>query len=135
MAKPPLAASLTWAGKLTFNATSGSQQLTLDGDSAAGPSPMQALAFAIAGCMAMDIVEILRKGHHPARALDVAFAGDRAQEPPFRFTSVTLTFIVKGDVPGDAVRRAIALSHEKYCSVSNSLRGDIQFVTEFEVQP
>jgi putative redox protein len=134
MAKPPLAASLTWAGELTFNASSGTQRMTLDGNSTAGPSPMQALAFGVAGCMAMDIVEILRKGRHEVHALDVAFNGERAQEPPNRFTSITLTFLVKGNVPGDAVRRAIALSHEKYCSVSNSLRGDITFVTEFEVQ-
>jgi putative redox protein len=135
MAKAPLGASLTWAGKLTFQASTATQQLTLDGDGEAGPSPMQVLAFAIAGCMAMDIVEILRKGGHPARALDVSFQGDRAAEPPYRFTSITLAFLLKGEVPSDAVRRAIALSHEKYCSVSNSLRGDIQFVTEFEVQP
>lgn len=135
MAKPPLDASLTWSGELTFAATSGSQQITLDGDSKAGPSPVQALAFAIAGCMAMDVVEILRKGRHPARAMSVAFHGQRAQEHPHRFTHVTLVFTVQGDVPSDAVRRAIALSHEKYCSVSNTLRGDIEFVTEFEVQP
>jgi putative redox protein len=135
MAKPPLAASLTWTGELTFSASSGSQRIVLDGDSEAGPSPMQALAFAVAGCMAMDIVEILRKGRHVLEALDVKFDGDRAQEPPHRYTNITLTFVVKGNVPADAVRRAIALSHEKYCSVSNSLRGDITFVTEFEVQP
>lgn len=130
-----MAASLAWAGELTFNATSDTQHMTLDGNSAAGPSPMQALAFGIAGCMAMDVVEILRKGRHAVRALDVGFHGDRAPEPPHRFTSVNLTFTVSGEVPGDAVRRAIALSHEKYCSVSNSLRGDITFTTEFEVRP
>ena len=135
MAKPPLDASLTWTGELTFTAVSGSQRITLDGNSTAGTSPMQALAFAVAGCMAMDIVEILRKGRHAVNALDVAFHGERAQDHPHRLTAVTLTFTVRGDVPGDAVRRAIALSHEKYCSVSNSLRGDIEFVTEFEVQP
>lgn len=130
-----MAASLTWTGELTFTAASGSQQITLDGHSTAGPSPVQALAFGIAGCMAIDVVEILRKGRHQVDALDVSFHGERAQTPPHRFTSITLTFAVKGDVPGDAVRRAIALSHEKYCSVSNSLRGDIKFATEFEVTP
>lgn len=134
MAKPPLDASLTWAGELTFNASSGTQQLMLDADGVAGQSPMQALAFAVAGCMAMDVVAILRKGRHPVGSLDVAFHGERAQEPPQRFTSITLTFTVGGDVPADAVRRALALSHEKYCSVSNSLRGDIAFITEFEVR-
>jgi putative redox protein len=135
MAKPPTVASLTWNGELTFTASSGEQRLTLDGNSAAGPSPVQALAFAVAGCMAMDIVEILRKGRHPLVGLDVAFHGDRAPDHPHRLTNVKLTFIVRGDVPSDAVQRAIRLSHEKYCSVSNSLRGDITFLTEYEVQP
>lgn len=130
-----MAASLTWAGELTFTAASGSQELTLDGNSIAGASPMQALAFAIGGCMAMDVVDILRKGRHPVRSLEVAFHGERAQEPPHRFTGVTLRFTIGGEVPEDAVRRAIALSHEKYCSVSNSLRGDITLLTEFEVRP
>jgi putative redox protein len=133
MAKPPVAASLTWAGDLTFNAASGTQHMTLDGRSVAGPSPVQALAFSIAACMAMDVVDILRKGRHPVAALDVAFAGVRADTPPNRFTRVTLTFLVRGDVPQEAVRRAIALSREKYCSVSNSLRIDIAFTTAFEV--
>ena len=135
MAKPPVEASLTWEGDLTFAASSGSQHLTLDGHSKAGPSPVQALAFAIAGCMGIDVADILRQGRHPLQGLDVSFHGERAQDPPHRFTSVTLTFKVRGDVPGEAVRRAIALSHEKYCSVSNSLRGDIAFATEFEVYP
>jgi putative redox protein len=134
MAKPPMAASLTWTGELTFSASSGTQRMVLDSDGAAGPSPMQALAFAIAGCMAMDVVDILRKGRHPLEGLDVRFDGRRAAEPPFRYTSITLTFVVSGRVPGEAVRRAIALSHEKYCSVSNSLRDDIAFTTEFEVR-
>jgi len=135
MAKPPVVASLTWTGDLSFTASSGKQTLTMDGSSEAGASPVQMLAFAIAGCMAMDVVDIVRKGRHPLRGLDVAFHGERAQTPPHRLTSVTLVFTVHGDVSGDAVRRAIALSHEKYCSVSNSLRGDIAFVTEFEVRP
>jgi putative redox protein len=135
MTKPPTVASLTWTGEMTFAATSGTQQLTLDGDGVAGPSPVQALALGIAGCMGMDVVEILRKGRHPLRALDVAFNGDRSQTPPHRFTAIKLSFIVTGDVPPEAVRRALALSHEKYCSVSNSLRDDIAFTTEFEVWP
>jgi putative redox protein len=129
-----MAATLNWNGDLKFTATSGEQTMTLDGNSAAGPSPVQTLAFSIAGCMAMDVVEILRKGRHDVRGLDVVFNGDRAQSPPHRFTSVTLTFTVHGDIPGEAVGRAIALSHEKYCSVSNSLRGDITFSTEYEVR-
>jgi putative redox protein len=135
MAKAPTEALLTWAGDLRFTATSGTQAITLDGNSTEGVSPVQALAMATAGCMAMDIAEILRKGRQPLTSLEVAFHGERAQDHPHRFTAITLTFIVGGNVTADSVRRAIALSHEKYCSVSNSLRGDIEFATEFEVRP
>lgn len=135
MAKPPVVASLTWNEELSFSASSGSQQLIIDGQSKAGPSPVQALAFGIAGCMGIDVIDILRKGRHPVRGLEIALTAERAETPPHRLTTVHLVFTVAGDVPSDAVKRAIGLSHEKYCSVSNSLRGDIRFTTEFEVHP
>ena len=130
-----MTATLTWQEELRFSAAVGAQTLVLDSDGQAGVSPVQALALGIAGCMAMDVVDILRKGRHPLRGLDVAFEGDRAETPPRRFVRVKLTFVVHGAVPADAVTRAIALSHEKYCSVSNSLRPDIEFNTAFEVRP
>lgn len=131
----PMAATLTWQGDQRFSASSGGHALTLDGDSGAGPSPVQALALSITGCMAMDVVAILGKGRHAVRALDAKFVGDRAELPPRRFITIRMTFIVHGDVPADAVERAIQLSREKYCSVSNSLREDIEIVTGFEVRP
>ena len=135
MGAQPMTASLTWQDDLRLSATVGSNAVVLDGDGKAGISPVQALAISIAGCMAMDVVDILRKGRHPLRGLVVAFEGDRAENPPRRFVRVKLSFLVHGEVPPEAVTRAIALSHEKYCSVSNSLRPDIDFVTAFEVKP
>jgi putative redox protein len=130
-----MAVSLTWTGDLTFTAVSRTQQMTLDGHGSAGPSPVQALAFSIAGCMAMDVVDILRKGRHPVSGFHVSFEGIRAETTPHRFTNITLTFVVHGAVPEEAIRRAISLSRDRYCSVSNSLRPDIEFTTAFEVHP
>jgi len=130
-----VAAALTWQGDLRFEATSRSNTLILDGDSVAGASPVQALAFSIAGCMAMDVVDIVRKGRHPVRAMEAHFSGDRAEQHPHRFIAIRLKFVLHGDVPGEAVERAIALSREKYCSVSTALRQDISFVTSYEVVP
>jgi putative redox protein len=133
MSKPPTEITLAWQGDLRFSAVAGNHTITIDGDSQAGWSPVQGLAISIAGCMAMDVVDILRKGRHPLRALDARFEGDRAEVPPRRFVRIRLTFIVHGEVPGDAVERAISLSREKYCSVSNSLRPDLEFITAYEV--
>lgn len=133
--KPPLAAELIWDGQLRFGATSGPAAIVIDGDGAAGPSPMQLAAFALAGCMAADVISIIQKGRHPVTGMKVSFSGDRAPEPPRRFTSITLHFVLSGAVPRDAVERALALSHEKYCSVWHSMRQDITFTTTFDIQP
>lgn len=134
MEKPPVAASLVWDGDLRFRAASNAAAIVLDGDSTAGPSPVQALAFGLAGCMAMDVVAILVKGRHTFAAFDVKFVGHRADRNPHRFRRIALHFTVQGSVPGAAVERAIALSRERYCSVWHSMREDIEFTTTFEVQ-
>ena len=130
---PPLSAELIWEHDLVFAATSNEASMTLDSDGVAGPSPMQSLAFALAACMAMDVVHILRKGRHDLRGLRVDFSGERAADQPRRFTAVTLNFTVNGPIPGDAIQRAIDLSHEKYCSVWHSMRQDIGFKTTYSV--
>jgi len=134
VSKPPTIADLTWQHDLVFEATSATQRLTLDGDGQLAPSPIQALAISLAGCMAVDIAHILTKGRHPFRAIRTHIVADRAQDAPHRFVKVTLAFTVEGDLSSESVGRAIALSHDKYCSVWHSMRQDIMFTTAFEVQ-
>ncbi len=132
--KPPLVADLTWTGDLRFSGTSGSTGITIDGDSTAGPSPVQALAYALAGCMSTDVVHILTKGRHPLRGMTTHLVAERAQQDPHRLVKVDMHFAVAGAVPRDAVERAIALSREKYCSVWHSLNPDIVFHTTCDVR-
>jgi putative redox protein len=134
-ATPPLTAELVWAGELKFGATSGSTAIVLDSEGAAGPSPMQLLAEAVAGCMAVDVVMILTKGRHPLKSLRISFSGERAPQPPRRFVSATLAFHVGGDVPAALVERAIQLSRETYCSVWHSLNRDIALHTSYQIHP
>jgi putative redox protein len=123
--RPPTVAALTWQHDLVLAGTSGEARMTLDSAGVAGPSPMQALAFALAGCMAMDVVHVLKKGRHDMRTLRADLSGERAPEDPRRFTAVTLQFTIEGNVPQEAVDRAVQLSRDKYCSVWHSLRQDI----------
>ena len=134
-ARPPLVAELVWSGDLRFDASSGAHAAIVDGDSKAGLSPTQSAAIGLAGCMAADVVDILRKGRHPLTALRVTFTGTRAEQPPRRFLQIELRFEVGGAVPPDAVERAIALSREKYCSVWHSFRQDIALSTTFQIAP
>jgi len=135
MVKPPVTAELVWSEALRFGATSGSIATVIDGDSLAGPSPVQMLAIALAGCMSIDVLDIVRKGRHPLSAFRTTLSGERAPDAPRRLLKVALHFHVHGAVPSHAVERAIALSREKYCSVWHSLREDIELTTEFDVIP
>jgi putative redox protein len=133
MDKPPVVVDLDWTGELTFGARVAQHRLVLDSDSSAGPSPMQVVAMGLAGCMAMDVVHIVRKGRHDLRTLRARLTGRRAGEEPRRFVRIELHFEITGAVPPDALERAIALSQEKYCSVWHSLRQDIELETTFEI--
>jgi|KBSMisStandDraft_5_1062788.scaffolds.fasta_scaffold305639_2 putative redox protein len=131
---PPIA-ELVWSHELRFDATAKSHTFPVDSDSAEGPSPTQLLAVSLAACMAMDIVDILRKGRHPLRSFSCTVGGQRKPTPPKRFTAFTLHCRIGGAVPETAVARAAELSREKYCSVWHSLREDITLTTTFDIQP
>jgi putative redox protein len=124
-AKPPMVANLTWDRDLIFSGTSDKASIVLDSAGLEGPSPVQTLAFALAGCMAMDVVHVIKKGRHDLRGCRVELVGERAPTEPRRFTAIALRFAITGKVPPSVVDRAIALSREKYCSVWHSMRQDI----------
>lgn len=133
-ARPPVTVTLQWKGGLRFAGTTAGGELLVDGDSAAGPSPVQLLAFALAGCMAADLVHILTRSRVPPRGVQVTFTGERAEQDPRRFVRIGLRFEVSGDVPAEKIERALALSRERYCSVWHSLQPDIELHTRFGVK-
>ena len=131
---PDVEADLTWEGGSIVACRSGGVGTRLDWDSGAAPSPVQALAFALAACMVSDVVLILEKGRHPLRALSARLEAVRAVDPPRRLLSVDIRFAITGDVAADKVQRAIALSRETYCSVWHSMAPDTAFTTSFEIE-
>ena len=131
----PLITELIWTDGLRFDGTSGHASLVIDADGMAGPSPMQALAFGVVGCMAADVVSILQKGRHPLEGLRVTMTASKATEHPRRFTGLVIEFVVTGRVPADAMDRAVSLSRDKYCSALNSLRQDITVDIQVSIEP
>jgi putative redox protein len=131
--REPLIVHLTWTGDLTFHGRTGTAAITLDSHGLAGPSPMQTLAFALAGCMGMDLVHFLTKARTPYSAIRASLSGRRPSDPPSRFIAVTLHFEIDGEATNDQVQRAIQLSRDKYCSVWNSMRQDIDFQVTYAI--
>jgi putative redox protein len=132
------AVRLTWSGeRLRFTGRGTepeSPDVVLDGDNDAGPSPMQALLLAAAGCLGADVVVILKKMRVDLRALNIDVLGTRRDEHPKRYTDITYRLNLDGEGLDRAkADRAVALSLEKYCSVVQSLAPDISVKYEIEL--
>jgi len=84
-------------------------------------SPMELVLLALCGCTASDVVGILRKKREPFTGLEVRAKGERADGYPAVYTSIHLTYLVRGQVSQKAMEDAVRLSKEKYCSVSAML--------------
>lgn len=100
------------------------------------PRPMETVLAGTGGCAAYDVVMILRRGRHDVRACSVKLTSERAATDPKVFTSIHMHFSVAGkDLPAAAVERAIAMSHDKYCSASVMLGKTAVITTSFELLP
>ena len=98
------------------------------------PRPLELLLAGTGGCTAYDVILILKRGRHDVRGCTVKLDADRAETDPKVFTKINMHFTVtaKG-VPAAAVQRAIAMSHDKYCSASVMLGKTAEITTSFEV--
>jgi putative redox protein len=143
--------TVSWTGGLNtrsgmgFVAETGSgHTVTMDGAPDAAkpenggqnlaPRPMEMLLVGTGGCSAYDVVLILKRGRHAVQGCTVKITAERAEVDPKVFTSINMHFTVTGKgLPATAVERAIAMSHEKYCSASVMLGKTAAMTTSFEV--
>ena len=116
-------ASVNWTDKDRFIGSASSRHaLVIDaGAEKIACSPMELLLVALCGCTASDVVGILRKKREPFTALEVRAASERADGYPAVYTSIHLTYVVRGQVAKKSMEDAVRLSKEKYCSVSAML--------------
>ena len=99
------------------------------------PRPMETLLAGAGGCTAYDVVLILKRGRHDVRGCSVRLQADRAEVDPKVFTRINMHFTVTGvNVPESAVERAIAMSHDKYCSATIMLGKTAEITTSFEIK-
>ena len=119
--------TINWMGAegMAFVAQTGSGHiLAMDGAPQGGghnlaPRPMETVLAGTGGCTAYDVVLILKRGRHDVRGCQVQLKAERAETDPKVFTAIHMHFVVTGrGLKQDVVERAVALSHEKYCSAS-----------------
>ena len=107
-----------------------------NGERASAATPMELLLIAVGGCMASDVVDILRKKREKVTDYKVEVTGERREDFPRSFKSIKLHHILTGESLSDrAVKQAIELSDSKYCSVSATLRPTAEISVTYEIVP
>src|SRR5207302_1426611 len=108
-----------------------------DQETRQGPSPVQGALLSAMACTAADVVLILQKQRVPFTSLEIEADAERATEDPRVFTKIRLHYKIRGNgVPDSAVKRAIDLSSEKYCTVGIMLRrAGVECVNTHEIFP
>ncbi len=127
-------------GEMTFLGISGTgHKVIIDsaedvGGRDGGPRPMELVLLGLGGCSAIDVLMILRKARQQVVDCVVEIEAERADEIPKVFTKIHLHYVVKGkDMSEKHVQRAIALSAEKYCSVSKMLEKTAVITHDYEI--
>jgi putative redox protein len=131
-------ASVKWIGEQKFIAISPSgHAVAVDSDreSNKAPGPMELVLLALGACTATDIVIILAKKRQNLQSLEVVCSGERAKEPPTVWTKLEILYRLRGNLDEGAVKHAIQLSEEKYCSVSAMLQKTAKLTWRHEILP
>ncbi|HAM52280.1 MAG TPA: OsmC family protein [Nitrospiraceae bacterium] len=133
-------ARVTYVDGLRFvgEASSG-HALVMDGDTTFGGGntaarPTELLLIGLGGCSGMDVVSILKKKKQDITGLEIAIKGEKAESYPQKFTDIAIEFIVSGhNLSDEAVKRAVHLSMEKYCSVKAALEGSARITFNYRI--
>lgn len=129
-------ASVKWIEGRAFETQTGSGHTSIieGGGQNRGPSPMELVLVGLAGCTAMDVIDILEKKRLPVTGLEVKVEGTRTETYPMVYNCIDVVYTIRGkDIPARAVEQAIHLSEEKYCSVGAMLGKTAKINHRYEI--
>jgi len=122
-------AKVVWKKRMSFEGTSDSGftvplgTVPAVGGDNDGFRPLELMAIGLAGCTAMDVISILKKKRQDITSFEVQVHADRAEKHPKVFTNLIIEYIISGnDISEDAVKRAVELSEETYCSAQAMMK-------------
>lgn len=113
--------------------------IVMDGDEKfggrnTGLRPMELLLIGVGGCSGMDIVSVLKKKKERLTDLEINVSGKKAEEYPQKYTEINIEYIVKGKgLSEEAVKKAVNLSMDKYCSVKATLEGSAKITFSYKI--
>ena len=131
---------MNWAGGLRFEGTSAfGHSIATDGGKPAGGQesgykPTELMFFGLAGCAGVDVVNIMKKMRQELTSLEIEVTAHQNEDYPKPFHTVEVKFIARGNnLDPEKLEKAIALSEEKYCAVSQTIQTEAEVTTSYEI--
>lgn len=113
---------LSWLEKEQFDILQNNKHIRIDAADesvSTGFRPKALILSSLAGCTAIDVVELLNKMRVSFSEFDISVKAELTEEHPKIYHKVWLTYFIKvNEEDRSKVERAVDLSQEKYCGVS-----------------
>jgi putative redox protein len=134
---PVTKGTLTWDKDLIFTArTQRGYEIEYDAKIEWGCAPTESLLLSLAGCMGIDMMNLLQKMRVGVEAFKLDIMGERNPSPPQYFKRIEITLNITGKkLNVKKIEKAVSLSQERYCSVYHSLRKDLQVDVKYNLIP
>lgn len=134
--------NVKWEGGMRFVATTEeSNSLMMDADPESGGEgrgfrPVKLMLVGLGGCTGMDIIWILKRQRQDVSGLEMNLTGTRRKKDPRYYENIHIEYVVRGrGLKESAVKRAIELSEQKYCSVRGIFRPEVKVTTAYRIEP
>jgi len=134
-------ANVKWNGGMRFTATTEEgDSLTMDTDPEGGGEgrgfrPVKLVLVGLGGCTGMDIIWILKRQRQDVTGLEMNVTGTRRKKDPQYYEAVQIEYVVRGrNLREPAVKRAIELSEQKYCSIRGIFRPEVKVTTSYRIE-
>lgn len=132
--------NVTWTSNMAFEAEVNGFKIALDADEKVGgnntgPRPKPLSLVSLGGCTGMDVVSILDKMRVIPDYFNVEVSGELTEEHPKYYNKIHIRYIFRGkDLPLDKLEKAIKLSQDRYCGVSEMLRKAAEITFEIVIE-
>ena len=130
---------LAWTDKVAFETDMDGHKVVIDateesGGSDLGPRPKKLMLTALAGCTGIDVIMILKKMKVEPEAFNVIVEADVTDEHPKHYSKMKVIYQFKGkDLPKDKLEKAVKLSEEKYCGVTEVYKKAMEMESEIRI--
>ncbi len=128
-----------WSSNMAFKANVNGHEFMMDLDEQAGgqnlgPKPKPLLMASLAGCTGMDVISILKKMRIVPEYFNIRAEGSVTEEHPKHFTRIHLIYEFRGqNLPVEKLEKAVELSKERYCGVSETLKKSVLLTSEIKI--